>query len=65
MAIDSAFRNSGIIVGKRGKTMLAVQSTHGLEVPLSHKGKLMVTGEYIDFLLKISKSKNVGKQEEN
>ncbi|KAB0389344.1 hypothetical protein E2I00_000400, partial [Balaenoptera physalus] len=65
VAIDSAFRNSGIIVGKRGKTMLAVRSTHGLEVPLSHKGKLMVTGEYIDFLLKISKSKNVGKQEEN
>lgn len=37
--------------------MLAVRSTHGLEVPLSHKGKLMVTEEYIDFLLKIANHK--------
>ncbi|XP_072690185.1 tRNA wybutosine-synthesizing protein 3 homolog isoform X1 [Canis lupus baileyi] len=57
VAIDSGFRNSGITVGKRGKTMLAVRSTHGLEVPLSHKGKLMVTEEYIDFLLKIANQK--------
>ncbi|XP_046940263.1 tRNA wybutosine-synthesizing protein 3 homolog isoform X3 [Lynx rufus] len=57
VAIDSGFRNSGITVGKRGKTMLAIRSTHGLEVPLSHKGKLMVTEEYIDFLLKIANQK--------
>ncbi|XP_006775969.1 PREDICTED: tRNA wybutosine-synthesizing protein 3 homolog [Myotis davidii] len=57
VAIDSGFRNSGITVGKRGKTMLAVRSTHGLEVPLSHKGKLMVTEEYIDFLLEIANQK--------
>nr|XP_006217170.1 tRNA wybutosine-synthesizing protein 3 homolog [Vicugna pacos] len=57
VAMDSGFRNSGITVGKRGKTMLAVRSTHGLEVPLSHKGKLMVTEEYIDFLLKIANQK--------
>uniref|UniRef100_A0A8D1Y869 tRNA wybutosine-synthesizing protein 3 homolog n=1 Tax=Sus scrofa TaxID=9823 RepID=A0A8D1Y869_PIG len=37
--------------------ILAVRSTHGLEVPLSHKGKLMVTEEYIDFLLKIANHK--------
>ncbi|XP_022352483.1 tRNA wybutosine-synthesizing protein 3 homolog isoform X2 [Enhydra lutris kenyoni] len=57
VAIDSGFRNSGITVGKRGKTMLAIRSTHGLEVPLSHKGKLMVTEEYIDFLLQIANQK--------
>nr|XP_055196212.1 tRNA wybutosine-synthesizing protein 3 homolog isoform X1 [Nyctereutes procyonoides] len=57
VAVDSGFRNSGITVGKRGKTMLAVRSTHGLEVPLSHKGKLMVTEEYIDFLLKVANQK--------
>nr|XP_005893524.1 PREDICTED: tRNA wybutosine-synthesizing protein 3 homolog isoform X2 [Bos mutus] len=57
VAIDSGFRNSGITVGKRGKTMLAVRSTHGLEVPLSHQGKLMVTEEYINFLLKIANQK--------
>uniref|UniRef100_A0A8C2NT26 tRNA wybutosine-synthesizing protein 3 homolog n=1 Tax=Capra hircus TaxID=9925 RepID=A0A8C2NT26_CAPHI len=57
VAIDSGFRNSGITVGKRGKIMLAVRSTHGLEVPLSHQGKLMVTEEYINFLLKIANQK--------
>ncbi|XP_036613835.1 tRNA wybutosine-synthesizing protein 3 homolog isoform X1 [Trichosurus vulpecula] len=57
VAVDSGFRNSGITVGKRGKTMLAVRSTHGLEVPLSHEGRLMVTEEYIDFLLKIANQK--------
>ncbi|XP_004699384.2 tRNA wybutosine-synthesizing protein 3 homolog [Echinops telfairi] len=57
VAIDSGFRNSGITVGKRGKTMLAVRSTHGLEVPLTHKGKLMVTEEYIDFLLNLANQK--------
>ncbi|KAL2772356.1 tRNA wybutosine-synthesizing protein 3-like protein isoform 2 [Daubentonia madagascariensis] len=57
VAIDSGFRNSGITVGKRGKTMLAVRSTHGLEVPLSHKGKLMVTEDYIDFLLNVANQK--------
>lgn len=57
VAIDSGFRNSGITVGKKGKTMLAVRSTHGLEVPLSNQGKLMVTEEYIDFLLDIANQK--------
>ncbi|XP_027729831.1 tRNA wybutosine-synthesizing protein 3 homolog isoform X2 [Vombatus ursinus] len=56
-AVDSGFRNSGITVGKRGKTMLAVRSTHGLEVPLSSEGRLMVTEEYIDFLLKVANQK--------
>ncbi|XP_040326596.1 tRNA wybutosine-synthesizing protein 3 homolog isoform X2 [Herpailurus yagouaroundi] len=37
--------------------ILAIRSTHGLEVPLSHKGKLMVTEEYIDFLLKVANQK--------
>ncbi|XP_068963526.1 tRNA wybutosine-synthesizing protein 3 homolog isoform X1 [Petaurus breviceps papuanus] len=57
VAVDSGFRNSGITVGKRGKTMLAVRSTHGLEVPLSHEGRLMVTEEYIDFLLNVANQK--------
>ncbi|KAM9688601.1 tRNA wybutosine-synthesizing protein 3 homolog isoform 3-T3 [Trichechus inunguis] len=56
-AVASGFRNSGITVGKKGKTMMAVRSTHSLEVPLSHNGKLMVTEEYIDFLLNIANQK--------
>ncbi|XP_058911604.1 tRNA wybutosine-synthesizing protein 3 homolog isoform X2 [Kogia breviceps] len=37
--------------------ILAVRSTHGLEVPLTQKGKLMVTEEYINFLVKIANQK--------
>ncbi|XP_068809669.1 tRNA wybutosine-synthesizing protein 3 homolog [Struthio camelus] len=51
VAINSGFRNSGITVGRRGKIVMAVRSTHCLEVPLSHKGKLMVSEEYIEFLI--------------
>ncbi|XP_074859589.1 tRNA wybutosine-synthesizing protein 3 homolog [Carettochelys insculpta] len=57
VAIDSGFRNSGITVGRRGKIMMAVRSTHCLEVPLSHMGKLMVTEEYVDFLVQIANQK--------
>uniref|UniRef100_UPI0037E98931 tRNA wybutosine-synthesizing protein 3 homolog isoform X2 n=1 Tax=Semicossyphus pulcher TaxID=241346 RepID=UPI0037E98931 len=37
--------------------LVAVRSTHGLEVPLSHKGKLLVDNEYIHFLTKIANQK--------
>ncbi|XP_073213443.1 tRNA wybutosine-synthesizing protein 3 homolog isoform X2 [Lepidochelys kempii] len=57
VAIDSGFRNSGITVGRRGKIMMAVRSTHCLEVPLSHMGQLMVTEEYVDFLVQIANRK--------
>jgi len=35
-SIESGFRNSGLTLGKAGKIVLAVRSTHGLEVPLTH-----------------------------
>ncbi|PKU40005.1 trna wybutosine-synthesizing protein 3 hypothetical protein [Limosa lapponica baueri] len=57
VAIDSGFRNSGISVGRGGKIMMAVRSTHCLEVPLSHKGKLMVSEEYIEFLIHVANQK--------
>ncbi|XP_010121081.1 PREDICTED: tRNA wybutosine-synthesizing protein 3 homolog, partial [Chlamydotis macqueenii] len=56
-AIDSGFRNSGITVGRGGKIMMAVRSTLCLEVPLSHKGKLMVSEEYIEFLIRVANRK--------
>uniref|UniRef100_A0A3P8SLC7 tRNA wybutosine-synthesizing protein 3 homolog n=1 Tax=Amphiprion percula TaxID=161767 RepID=A0A3P8SLC7_AMPPE len=56
VAVNSGFRNSGITVGKTGKT-IAVRSTHGLEVPLSHQGKLLVEREYVDFLTQIANQK--------
>ncbi|XP_068095312.1 tRNA wybutosine-synthesizing protein 3 homolog [Hyperolius riggenbachi] len=61
VAINSGFRNSGITVGKKGKIIMAVRSTHCLEVPLSHKGKCLVSNEYIEYLVQTAN----GKMEEN
>ncbi|XP_069594392.1 tRNA wybutosine-synthesizing protein 3 homolog [Ranitomeya imitator] len=57
VAIDSGFRNSGITVGKKGKIIMAVRSTHCLEVPLSHKAKCLVSEEYIDLLVQTANQK--------
>lgn len=41
-AVESGFRNSGITVGRAGKFVSAVRSTHGLEVLFfTKKGKLI------------------------
>lgn len=57
VAINSGFRNSGLTVGKTGKIITAVRSTHGLEVPLSQEGKLLVEPEYIRFLTQVANKK--------
>ncbi|KAF3698873.1 tRNA wybutosine-synthesizing protein 3 -like protein [Channa argus] len=57
VAINSGFRNSGLTVSKTGKIITAVRSTHGLEVPLSHEGKLLVEHKYINFLTQIANQK--------
>ncbi|XP_041805641.1 tRNA wybutosine-synthesizing protein 3 homolog [Chelmon rostratus] len=57
VAINSGFRNSGLTVSKTGKIMVAVRSTHGLEVPLTHEGRLLVEHEYIHFLTQIANQK--------
>ncbi|KAM4727880.1 tRNA wybutosine-synthesizing protein 3 homolog isoform 1-T1 [Anableps anableps] len=57
VAVNSGFKNSGLTVGKTGKIILAVRSTHGLEVPLSRDGKLLVDGDYIQFLTQIANQK--------
>ncbi|XP_041659630.1 tRNA wybutosine-synthesizing protein 3 homolog [Cheilinus undulatus] len=57
VAINSGFRNSGLTVSKTGKILTAVRSTHGLEVPLSSKGKLLVDHDYVDFITKTANHK--------
>ncbi|KAM4551351.1 tRNA wybutosine-synthesizing protein 3 homolog isoform 2-T2 [Odontesthes bonariensis] len=57
VAINSGFKNSGLTVNKKGKIITAVRSTHCLEVPLSHDGKLLVEHEYIHFLTQIANQK--------
>ncbi|KAI5608883.1 tRNA wybutosine-synthesizing protein 3-like [Silurus asotus] len=57
VAINSGFRNSGVTVGKKGKIIMAVRSTHCLEVPLGRQGKVLVSEEYIDFLVGVANNK--------
>ncbi|XP_062612113.1 tRNA wybutosine-synthesizing protein 3 homolog [Saccostrea cucullata] len=56
-AVASGFRNSGISIGNKGKIIVAVRSTHGLEVPLSQDGELLVTNKYIEKLIEIANTK--------
>ncbi|RXM29870.1 tRNA wybutosine-synthesizing protein 3-like [Acipenser ruthenus] len=37
--------------------LLAVRSTHCLEVPLSHKGQVLVQEEYIDYVVQVANQK--------
>ncbi|KAF7650253.1 hypothetical protein LDENG_00128580 [Lucifuga dentata] len=57
VAVNSGFRNSGITISKTGKIIMAVRSTHGLEAPLTHQGRLLVGHEYIDFLIQLANQK--------
>ncbi|XP_077391763.1 tRNA wybutosine-synthesizing protein 3 homolog isoform X1 [Festucalex cinctus] len=56
-AVQSGFRNSGLTLSKTGKIIMAVRCTHSLEVPLSHQGKLLVSHEYVHFLIGIANKK--------
>ena len=48
-------------LGKAGKIVLAVRSTHGLEVPMSHpdSGELLVDKNYLVTLVKMANEKLV------
>ncbi|KAK3730036.1 hypothetical protein QZH41_009547 [Actinostola sp. cb2023] len=50
VALESGYKNSGIVVGKKGRFILAVRSTQSLEVPIIHNGKLMVSNETLCLL---------------
>ncbi|XP_059168587.1 tRNA wybutosine-synthesizing protein 3 homolog [Physella acuta] len=56
-AVASGFRNSGITIGSKGKIMMAVRGTHSLEAPLSSKGQVLVTQQYIKYLIESANSK--------
>ncbi|XP_006813030.1 tRNA wybutosine-synthesizing protein 3 homolog [Saccoglossus kowalevskii] len=57
VAIESGFRNSGMSIGKSGKIIAAVRSTHGLEVPIAAKSKLIVSVQYIEYIIKLANQK--------
>ena len=53
---ESGFRNSGITVGKK-KITLAIRNTILLDVPIAVDGKLLVTQEYLNFLVSLANEK--------
>ena len=57
IALGSGYRNSGIVIGKKKKYMVAVRSTHGLEVPLVFDSSISVSDEYIGDLVALANNK--------
>ncbi|XP_070532139.1 tRNA wybutosine-synthesizing protein 3 homolog [Ptychodera flava] len=57
VSVESGFRNSGISLGKSGKIITAVRSTHGLEVPLTSHGIVLVSDQYVEYLVKLANEK--------
>ena len=57
-SLDAGYRNTGLTIGKAGKIVLAVRSTHGLEVPLTDSsGRLLVDESYIRFVTEQANTK--------
>ncbi|XP_054288122.1 tRNA wybutosine-synthesizing protein 3 homolog [Macrosteles quadrilineatus] len=50
-AFNAGYRNSGSVFGRQGSITLAVRGTHGLEVPLSDETGLIVSNEYIKYVV--------------
>ncbi|ESO09301.1 hypothetical protein HELRODRAFT_73542 [Helobdella robusta] len=57
LAIESGLKNSGMSFGKSGKITVAVRCTLSLEVPLTKNGQLLVSKEYLTFLVEIANEK--------
>ena len=58
LSLDCGYRNSGLTLGKSGKIVLAVRSTHGLEIPLTdNDGRVLVTREYVDCIGNVANKK--------
>ncbi|EDV27472.1 uncharacterized protein TRIADDRAFT_53200 [Trichoplax adhaerens] len=43
VALTSGFRNSGIVLGKKERLIVAVRSTQTLEVPLTNQGAMLIS----------------------
>lgn len=53
MASEAGFRNTGMTISKAGKIVVAVRSTHGMEVPLTDDaGESFVSPTYLEYLVR-------------
>ncbi|XP_076316176.1 tRNA wybutosine-synthesizing protein 3 homolog isoform X2 [Tachypleus tridentatus] len=50
-SLASGFKNSGLTISNSGNITLAIRSTHTLEVPLSKSGVVLVSDEYVKFIV--------------
>ena len=57
IALKSGYKNSGIAVLKEGRFMVQVISTERIDAPLTSKGKLLVSEEYVRFLVELANNK--------
>ena len=58
LSLESGFRNTGLTVGKAGKLVLAVRSTHGLELPFSDDcGRVLVSEKYVELVVAAANAK--------
>lgn len=56
--IESGFKNSGLSIGKKGKIISAIRSTHALDVPLTdHDATLLVDEAYLRFITSLANNK--------
>ena len=56
-AVECGFRNSGISISKSNRVIVAVRSTHVLELPIVLNGKLIVTNDYIKQVAQLANKK--------
>ena len=54
---QSGFKDSGISIGANGKFIVQVRGCNALEVPLSRGNNLLVSEEYIRFLIETANEK--------
>lgn len=59
VALQSGFRNSGIVLGANGRATVAIRHTAGLEVPLIIDGEMAVQESYLRQIAKVANLKMV------
>lgn len=57
VALKSGYKNSGIQVLKEGRFMVQVISTERIDTPITNNGKMLVTEDYIKFLVELANEK--------
>lgn len=63
VALQSGFRNSGIVLGANGRATVAIRHTAGLEVPLIIEGEMTVQEDYLRQIVKVTNLKMISNEQ--